>query len=304
MTVTVLVPDAPWARAADWRGLPVRPAWYPFRAEVIEGDPEAELLIDATGPTPALLSLLAQLPKLRAIQTLYAGTDAWAGKAPEGVMLVNASGAHGGATAEIATAGLLALYRGLPEFLAAAAEGRWAYRFTETLGGKRVLVIGAGDVGRSSARQLGALGALVELAARSARQGVRALRDALEELGSYDVVVLATPLTEATAGMVDAGFLARMKDGAVLVNIGRGPLVVTGALLAELEAKRLRAVLDVTDPEPLPEGHPLFRAPGLVLTPHVGGSVEGAFDKAMRVAIDQIGALIAGRTPSNLVGPR
>lgn len=304
MTVTVLVPDAPWAHAADWRGLDVAPRGYAFRAEAMEGDPDAEVVIVATMPTPALLDMLGRLPRLRAIQALYAGTEAWAGKVPEGVMLINASGAHGGATAEVATAGLLALYRALPEFLVAQAEGRWAYRVTDTLAGKRVLVIGAGDVGQSAARQVAVFGALPELAARSARDGVRALDEALGAVGDFDVVVLATPLTDNTRGMADAAFLARMKDGAVLVNIGRGPLVVTDALLAELQAGRLRAVLDVTDPEPLPQGHALWKAPGLILTPHVGGSVEGAQAKAMRVAIDQIAALMSGKTPSNLVSPR
>lgn len=304
MTITVLVPDAPWARGASWRGLPLRTAWYDHQAEVIEGDPEAEILIAATGPTQELLALLERLPKLRAIQTLYAGTDAWTGKVPKGVMLINASGAHGRATAEIAIAGLLALYRELPHFLAAKSEGHWDYRFTETLGTKRVLVIGAGDVGQSLARQLVAFGADVELAARTEREGVRALDKALEELECYDVVVLATPLTPQTTGLADAGFLGRMKDGAVLVNIGRGGLLVTKALLDELSAKRLRAVLDVTDPEPLPEGHLLWSAPGLILTPHVGGSVEGALDRAMKVAIEQIGAFLANETPSNLVTPR
>lgn len=304
MTIAVLVPDAPWARRADWRGLPLRPVWYDHKAEGMQGDPEAEVLIAATGPTPALLALLARLPRLRAIQALYAGTDAWAGKLPEGVMLINASGAHGRATAEIATAGLLTLFRDLPHFLAAQSEGRWAYRTTETLGTKRVLVIGAGDVGQCLARQLAAFGAEVDLAARRARDGIRALSGVLDALDRYDVVALAAPLTPATRGLVDAGFLGRMKDGAVLVNIGRGGLVVTEALLAELLATRLRAVLDVTDPEPLPEGHPLWAAPGLILTPHVGGSVAGAFDRAMQVAIAQIGALLAGETPSNLVSPR
>lgn len=304
MTVTVLVPDAPWAHAADWRGLDVALRSYPFRAEAMEGDPEAEVVIVATAPTPALVDMLGRLPKLKAIQALYAGTESWAGKVPEGVMLINASGAHGGATAEVATAGLLAMYRALPEFLVAQAEGRWAYRVTDTLAGKRVLIIGAGDVGQSTARQVAVFGALPELAARTAREGVRALAEALAAVGDFDVVVLATPLTDDTRGMVDAAFLTRMKDGAVLVNIGRGPLVDTDALLAELQAGRLRAVLDVTDPEPLPEGHALWKAPGLILTPHVGGSVEGAQAKAMRVAIDQIAALVAGKTPSNLVAPR
>lgn len=301
MVTTILAPQADWARKADWRDLPVRLAWYDLDAETLQGDPGTQIVIDATGPTEKLCALLRDLPQLQAIQTLYAGVERWQGLVPPGVKLVNASGAHGQPTAEIGTAGLLALYRGLPGFFAAAEKGQWKPQFAETVGGKRALVIGAGDVGRSSARQLAGLGAQVDLAARSAREGVSALSAVLEHLGRYDIVVLAAPLTDDTRGLADKAFLARMKDNAVLVNIGRGPLVATGALLAELTAGRLRAVLDVTDPEPLPEGHPLWTAPGLILTPHVGGSVEGAHDRAMRVAIDQIAELVAGRTPANLV---
>lgn len=301
MVMTVLAPDTSWARAADWRDLPVRLVWYDLEADRLQSHPEAQILIDATGPTDKLCALLSDLPKLQAIQALYAGVERWQSLLPPGVKLINASGAHGQPTAEIGTAGLLALYRGLPGLFTAVEKGQWKHQFAETVGGKLALVIGAGDVGRNSARQLAALGAQVDLAARSERDGVRALSEAQEQLGSYDIVVLATPLTDDTRGLADKAFLARMKDKAVLVNIGRGPLVVTEALVDELTSGRLRAVLDVTDPEPLPEGHPLWTAPGLILTPHVGGSVEGAYDRAMRVAINQIAELVVGRRPANLV---
>ena len=132
-----------------------------------------------------------------------------------------------------------------------------------------------------------------------------ALADAVAGLAAYDIVALATPLTEATRGLVDAAFLARMKDRAVLVNIGRGPIVATDALVGEVQPGRLRAVLDVTDPEPLPPGHPLWSVPGVIITPHVGGAVHSAFANAMRVAIGQIAAVMAGETPSNHIrGPK
>ena len=110
------------------------------------------------------------------------------------------------------------------------------------------------------------------------------------------------PLTDATRGLVDAAFLARMKDGAVLVNAARGQVVDTDALLAELQAGRLLAGLDVTDPEPLPADHPLWEAPGLLLTPHVGGHTAGSGDRAWAVAREQLLMLARGERPTNTVG--
>jgi len=103
---------------------------------------------------------------------------------------------------------------------------------------------------------------------------VHALDELPALLPGADVVVLTTPLTEQTRGLVNAPFLAAMKDGALLVNVARGPVVDTKALLAEAESGRLIAALDVTDPEPLPSGHPLWHAPGVLVSPHVGGSTS------------------------------
>jgi phosphoglycerate dehydrogenase-like enzyme len=120
-------------------------------------------------------------------------------------------------------------------------------------------------------------------------------------LPDHDVAVIMVPLTDHTRGLVDARFLAAMPDGAVLVNAARGPVVDTGALTRELQAGRLRAAVDVTDPEPLPADHPLWSAPGLLLTPHVGVRVPGAMRRAFAVAAEQIGAFVRGDAPSNLV---
>jgi phosphoglycerate dehydrogenase-like enzyme len=114
-------------------------------------------------------------------------------------------------------------------------------------------------------------------------------------------VVVVVPVTSETRGLVDAGFLAAMPDGALLVNAARGAVVDTGALLAELTAGRLRAALDVTDPEPLPAGHPLWSAPGLLLTPHVAGTVPQAGERGLRAVTDQLARLLAGEPPANVV---
>jgi phosphoglycerate dehydrogenase-like enzyme len=115
------------------------------------------------------------------------------------------------------------------------------------------------------------------------------------------VVILVLPVTQETRGLVDAQFLKVMKDGAVLVNPGRGSLVVTDALLKETETGRLRAIVDVTDPEPLPAEHPLWSSPGVTITPHVAGNTEGAMERAWAVAVQQISMYARGQTPTNLV---
>jgi phosphoglycerate dehydrogenase-like enzyme len=137
--------------------------------------------------------------------------------------------------------------------------------------------------------------------ARTAREGVRSTDELPELLPHADVVIVIVPVTPETTGMVDAAFLAAMKDGALLVNAARGVVVDTEALLAELTSGRLRAALDVTDPEPLPEGHPLWSAPGLLLTPHVGGAVPETNARAAAAVTDQVARILAGEPLANVV---
>jgi phosphoglycerate dehydrogenase-like enzyme len=261
---------------------------------------DAEVLVVASGNVDEQVRLMARLPNLRLVQTLSAGVEAWEGRLPKGVQLSNARGAHGGATAEWAVAALLAVYRELPVFVLAQREGRWDDHTTDTLDGKRVLVLGAGDLAVEFRRRAEPFGAEVSVVGRRARAGVHGLDELDDLLPPADAVVVMLPLTDATRGLVDAGVLRRMADGSVLVNAGRGPIVDTDALLAELQAGRLRAALDVTDPEPLPDGHPLWSAPGLLLTPHVAGSTRGFQDRASAVAARQIEQFAAGQEPENL----
>jgi phosphoglycerate dehydrogenase-like enzyme len=302
MTVTVLVPSEEGRAALAGLEL-AEPVRYTPGEPWPEQAPSAEVLVV---PAPAhdpgqLLAAMGELPKLRLVQTLSAGTELWEGKLPDGVLLSNARGANGGATAELAMAGLLALYRQLPQFGADQAAHRWNQHQTETLDGKRLLVLGAGDLGKSLKAMAEPFGAVVTLVGRSARAGVRAFEEVPDLLGGQDAVVVMVPSNGGTRHLVDAAFLARMPDQAVLVNVARGPVVDTSALLAELTAKRLRAVLDVTDPEPLPAGHPLWDAPGLLILPHVGGATTGTVDRSWRVAGEQISAFAAGHEPPNLV---
>ncbi|HEU5107037.1 MAG TPA: NAD(P)-dependent oxidoreductase, partial [Micromonosporaceae bacterium] len=245
--------------------------------------------------------LLPQLPNLRLIQLLSAGAELWTGRVPDGVMLSVCRGAHGGSTAEWVIGVLLSIYRELREFEANRAEQRWHQHMTETLQDKRVLVLGAGDLGRELKRRLDTFDAHTTLVGTRARDGVRGRDELPELLPEHDAVVLMVPVTPATTGLVDAAFLARMPDRAVLVNAARGVVVDTDALLAELRSGRLRAALDVTDPEPLPAGHPLWTAPGLLLTSHVAGSVTGFHKRAYTVAAAEIARFVAGKEPENLV---
>lgn len=298
--IDVLVPhEAGIAALADVPG--VRAVLYDPAADLPPEAETAPVLVAPFLATGEIVAKLGSLPKLRLVQLLTAGAEAWIGKLPEGVALSDGRGAHGGATAEWVVATLLAIYRHLPRFAAAQAEGRWDYHQTEELADKRVLIVGAGDVAEQTVARLAPFGVATTLVGRRARDGVHAIDDVHDLLPHHDACVVIVPLTDATRGLVDAAFLAAMPDGAVLVNAARGPVADTDAIVAELTSGRLRAALDVTDPEPLPPGHPLWAAPGLLLTAHVGGSVPQAMARAFRVAAEQIAEFAAGKTPSNLV---
>jgi phosphoglycerate dehydrogenase-like enzyme len=245
--------------------------------------------------------IYAQLPNLELVQLLSAGAERFVGQVPDGVLLSTCRGAHGGSTAEWAIGALLAIYRDFPRFEAARLERRWDYHVTETLQDKRVLVVGAGDLGEQFRRRLEPFDASATLVGRTARDGVHGMVELPDLLGEHDAVLVVVPLTDETTGMVDAGFLAAMRDGAILVNGARGPVVDTDALLAELTSGRLRAALDVTDPEPLPAEHPLWTAPGLFLTPHVAGSCTGSERRSYAVVAAEVARFAAGEQPANLV---
>ncbi len=300
MAVTVLVPEDEGRAALIGLG-DVRPVVYDPARAMPAAAAEAEVLVVPQQNVEGMLAAMREMPKLRLVQTLSAGTDQWQGRLPDGVSLSNCRGAHGGATAEWAAAVLLAIYRDLPQFAAAQAAHEWRRATTDTLDGKRVLIIGAGDLGRNLQSRLEPFGAAVTMVARTAHDGAHGLVELPELLGTHDAVVLMVPYSDDTRHLADAAFLARMADGAVLVNAARGPIVDTAALLAELNRRRLRAALDVTDPEPLPPDHPLWDAPGILVTPHVGGDTEGFEARAWKVAGEQIAAFVAGREPANLV---
>ncbi|HEU5470156.1 MAG TPA: 2-hydroxyacid dehydrogenase [Actinophytocola sp.] len=300
MAITVLVPDD--YGMSVLAGIEnIELVRYDLAAPLPPEAARAEVLVPGFLAQKSTVRLLKQLPNLRLIQLLSAGAEAWNGLVPDGVRLSICRGAHGGSTAEWVIGVLLAIYRELIEFEANRADRRWHQHVTETLQDKKVLVVGAGDLGRQLKRRLDTFDAHTTLVATRAREGVHGRDELPDLLPGHDAVVLMVPVTPATTGMVDAAFLARMPDRAVLVNAARGPVVDTDALLAELRSGRLRAALDVTDPEPLPPEHPLWTAPGLLLTPHVAGSVHGHFKRSYAVVAAEIARFAAGKEPANLV---
>ncbi|WP_189169037.1 2-hydroxyacid dehydrogenase [Pilimelia anulata] len=254
--------------------------------------------------SPAWTAFAASLPDLRVIQLLTAGADAWLGRVPAGVTLCDGRGIHDAATADWAVAATLAKLRRFDDFARAQARADWSYRAyapTDELTGKRVLVVGAGAIGTGIGARLAPFGVPVTYAARTARPGVHGVGELPDLLPRHDVVILIVPLTAATRGLVDAGFLAAMPDGALLVNAARGPVVDTAALTKELATGRLRAALDVTDPEPLPADHPLWAMPNVLLTPHVAGAVRGMPARAYALAGEQLRRHAAGEALANVV---
>jgi phosphoglycerate dehydrogenase-like enzyme len=221
------------------------------------------------------------------------------------VALSNAVGVHDTATSELAVALLLAVLRGIPEAVRDAEQAAWRPRRHPGLADARVLVLGAGGIGGAVTDRLRAFEAEAVRVASRARTDARGEVHGTDELPALlptvDAVVVALPLTDATRGIVDAAFLAAMPGQSVLVNVGRGALVDTGALLAELRKERLHAALDVVDPEPLPPDHPLWGAPNLLLTPHVGGATRAFAPRAARMLHAQLTGMGSGRPPQHVV---
>lgn len=247
---------------------------------------------------------ISALPRLQVVQLLTAGAEAFVDRLPAGVLLCDARGVHGSSTSEWVLCTVLASVRELPGFVLDQQRHVWNQHITGELAGSRVLVVGAGDVGEAIRRRLLPFEVTVTMVARRARTGdpgARSVDELPELLPDADVVVVVVPLTPATRGLVDADFLGRMRDGALLVNASRGPVADTAAVLAELRTGRLRAALDVTDPEPLPVDHPLWDAPGLLLTPHVGGAVAGFPRRAYALVREQLGRWARDEPLANVV---
>jgi phosphoglycerate dehydrogenase-like enzyme len=253
------------------------------------------------GPEPP--KLIKELPSLRVVQSLSAGVEALVPLLPAGVRLANGRGLHDLSVAEHALALIHAAQRDLPRWFAQQTRGEWTREHTRSLADSRVLLVGHGSIGQAIERQLLAAEALVTRVASRPRpdedvHGVAELRDLLPQA---DIVVLVLPDTPGTRGLIGADELAALPDDALVVNVGRGTAIDTDALLAETRAGRLRAGLDVVDPEPLPVDHPLWTVPGVVITPHIAGGSASFYPRAKKLAAEQLRRYVKGEELLNLV---
>jgi phosphoglycerate dehydrogenase-like enzyme len=261
-----------------------------------DGLQEAAFVVP-TGEDADVLDALPRLRAVRVVQVLSAGTDWIEPRMPPWATLCNARGARDIAVAEWVIGALLSAIYGQ---LRVARERSWEEWRPGELHGTTVLIVGHGSIGRAVEERLARFGVRVVGVANRARDGVHGA-DALPELlPAADAVVVLLPLTDATRGLVDAAFLARMRDDALLVSAGRGAVVDTEALVAELAAGRMRAVLDVTEPEPLPPGHPLWEL-ALAITPHNAGDTAAADERAIRLAVEQLGRFARGEPLEHVV---
>jgi phosphoglycerate dehydrogenase-like enzyme len=262
---------------------------------------QVEFYVPPFFPSPEAVAAMARMPSLKVVQTLTAGFDLVRPHVPAGAVLCNARGVHDASTAEWVVAAILASVRQFPHFATEQAAGRWSYKFTGCLAGRTVLIVGYGSIGQAVERRLAGLEVQVRRVARSARDSVSPVSDVPDLLPSADVVILLAPVTAETIGMADAAFLARMKDGALLVNAARGALVVTDDLVAELSSGRLSAALDVTEPEPLPPGHPLWQLPNVLITPHVGASTPVSVTASLNFVREQAERYLTGKPLANVI---
>jgi phosphoglycerate dehydrogenase-like enzyme len=289
MTSRVLIP---------WRDVEVPDG---LAAAVYDGDGEPPGDLSAVefyvlpydrGPRPP--KLIGRLPALRAVQALSAGFENLLPLLPSGVVLANGQGLHDLSVAEHAMALIHASQRDLPRWVKQQASGSWAREHTRSVADSRVLLIGYGSIGKAIERQLLATEAVVVPVAGRARPGVHGVDELPALLPGTDIVVLVLPDNPGTRGLVDAAALAALPDDALVVNVGRGTAIDTGALLAEVRTGRLRAALDVTDPEPLPSDHPLWTAPGVLITPHIAGGSASFYPRAKRLIADQLRRFASG----------
>lgn len=308
--VLVTMEDESWVEAVAAAGMPEQVelmAW-----DLSQPHPRADEIEIVVPPyfssERTRFELLGDLPALQVVQLLSAGFDHIAPHVPDGVRLCNAATVHETSTAELALTLMLSSLRGIPEFVAAQLDSTWLpLRVWPALADKRVLVLGYGKIGRAIVSRLLPFEVTVTAVASRARAGdelvgqVHGIDELPQLLPEHDVVVVIVPLSPATTGLVDAGFLASMKDGALLVNVARGKVVDTDALLQATTSGRVRAALDVTDPEPLPPDHPLWHAPGVLVSPHTGGATTAMQPRAVALLHRQLDAYAAGRELENVV---
>jgi phosphoglycerate dehydrogenase-like enzyme len=243
--------------------------------------------------------------KTRLVQSLSLGFDGVAEALPPGHVFANAASVHETSTAELALALILASQRRIPDFVREARTGELSSIFSQSLADRSVLILGYGGVGRAIESRLKPFEVSIMRVARTARNSecgpISSTESLTDLLPKAEIVVIAVPLTDETTHMVDDAFLARMPDHSLLVNIARGKIADTEALISHAKDGRLRLALDVVDPEPLPRDHPLLALDNVLVTPHVGGASSAMMPRVARLLNKQIERMSAGQAPLNVV---
>ena len=305
MTDATLLVSVPGPTLRDALGTP------PEGAEVVlwnmESPPPSDRIDLVVPPYMGTAERLGALEGVttRLVQSQSIGYDDVAAELPPGHVFANAASVHETSTAELALALLLAAQRGIPDFVRAAADGSWAPARHESLADRRVMLLGYGGVGRAIEARLAPFEVELVRVASRARDDETGHVHGIDELPALlptvDIVIVGVPLTDETTGLVDDAFLTALPDGALVVNIARGRVADTEAILDHATRGRLRFALDVTDPEPLPEGHPLFALPNVLISPHVGGASTAMMPRMARLLREQIERMLRGDEPLNVV---
>jgi phosphoglycerate dehydrogenase-like enzyme len=250
---------------------------------------------------PQAIAMIPQMKNLKVIQSPNAGVDDVLKIRPDGVTLCNAAGVHDASTAELAVALAIASRRGFATFARNQVVGHWGHERMASLTDSNVAIVGYGNIGQTIAKMLGGFEVNVTAFSRSGRDGSLTFDHFDRLLPTFDVIILIVPLTDQTHHLMNAQRLSAMKDGAALVNVARGPVVDTQALITELNAGRITAALDVTDPEPLPSGHPLWSAENVFITPHVGGDSQAFIPRGRKLVEEQMARYASGQPLLHIV---
>jgi phosphoglycerate dehydrogenase-like enzyme len=261
---------------------------------------EAEFLVPSHA-TRGLIELLGQMRSLRVLQTLSAGVDWLLADVPAQVTLCDARGARDAAVAEWVLAAMLALSKHLPQLRDRQREHRWQAIEPDDLAGRTVMILGFGSIGAAVEARLAPFAVPLIRVARRERPGVYPVEQLPELLPRAEVLVVLLPFTAETDGLLDADKLRLLPRGAWLINAARGRIIDQRALLELLQAGRLRAALDVTDPEPLPSGHPLWTAPETLITPHLAGDSPAASRRAFALVGEQVRRYVRAEPLLNIV---
>ena len=247
------------------------------------------------------LDFANKMPNLQVLQMPNAGYDDAMAYLRPGLILCNASGVHDASTAELAVGLALASRRGFPFFMQQQLQGTWDHRRFQSLSDSKIGIIGFGSIGQQVAKNLSGFDVEVRGFSKSGRDGSTKIDELDKHLPDLDIVILILPLNAESKQMFSAERLAKMKDGSLIVNVARGPIIDTDALVKELNSGRIYAALDVTDPEPLPQGHPLWSAKNLLLVPHVGGNSTAFEPRGRKLVESQLELLAAGKELKNIV---